>query len=235
MARSCRCPRTADRAALRLRPEQVRGRGLPGPLRAPLRALRRRLRLGNVYGPRQDPLGEAGVIAIFCGLLQEGGRPTVFGDGTQTRDYIYVGDVVAAVLAAARVGGDRRDQHRHRERDRRARAGRARSASSAATRASSRSSRRPHRRGAADLDRRRAGRARARLARRDGPRRGPARHPRISPDSDGQAVAARRSLIFVPCPPRPMQARSASASSARGSATSPACGTCWRRPSTSPA
>jgi UDP-glucose 4-epimerase len=58
------------------------------------------LRLGNVYGPRQDPLGEAGVIAIFCGLLKEGGRPTVFGDGTQTRDYIYVGDVVAAALAA---------------------------------------------------------------------------------------------------------------------------------------
>ncbi len=59
------------------------------------------LRLGNVYGPRQDPLGEAGVIAIFCGKLQEGGRPTVFGDGKQTRDYIYVGDVVAAALAAA--------------------------------------------------------------------------------------------------------------------------------------
>ena len=59
------------------------------------------LRLGNVYGPRQDPLGEAGVIAIFCGLLRSGGRPTVFGDGSQTRDYIYVGDVVAAALAAA--------------------------------------------------------------------------------------------------------------------------------------
>jgi UDP-glucose 4-epimerase len=59
------------------------------------------LRLGNVYGPRQDPLGEAGVIAIFCGRLQAGERPTVFGDGTQTRDYIYVGDVVAAALAAA--------------------------------------------------------------------------------------------------------------------------------------
>ena len=65
------------------------------------------LRLGNVYGPRQDPLGEAGVIAIFCGVLRDGGRPTVFGDGTQTRDYIYVGDVVSAALAAAasRVGG----------------------------------------------------------------------------------------------------------------------------------
>jgi UDP-glucose 4-epimerase len=59
------------------------------------------LRLGNVYGPRQDPLGEAGVIAIFCGRLQAAERPTVFGDGRQTRDYIYVGDVVAAALAAA--------------------------------------------------------------------------------------------------------------------------------------
>ncbi len=59
------------------------------------------LRLGNVYGPRQDPLGEAGVIAIFCGKLASGERPTVYGDGTQTRDYIYVGDVVSAALAAA--------------------------------------------------------------------------------------------------------------------------------------
>ncbi len=59
------------------------------------------LRYGNVYGPRQDPLGEAGVVAIFCGLLLEGGNPTVFGDGLQTRDYVYVGDVVDANLAAA--------------------------------------------------------------------------------------------------------------------------------------
>jgi UDP-glucose 4-epimerase len=65
------------------------------------------LRLGNVYGPRQDPLGEAGVVAIFCGLLKNGGMPTVYGDGSQTRDYIYVGDVVAAALAAgaARTAG----------------------------------------------------------------------------------------------------------------------------------
>lgn len=59
------------------------------------------LRLGNVYGPRQDPLGEAGVIAIFCGQLLAGGRAKVYGDGAQTRDYIYVDDVVAAILAAA--------------------------------------------------------------------------------------------------------------------------------------
>jgi UDP-glucose 4-epimerase len=59
------------------------------------------LRYGNVYGPRQDPHGEAGVVAIFCGALLEGGRPKVFGDGRQTRDYVYVGDIVAANLAAA--------------------------------------------------------------------------------------------------------------------------------------
>jgi UDP-glucose 4-epimerase len=58
------------------------------------------LRFGNVYGPRQDPHGEAGVIAIFCGRLRDGLQPTVFGDGTQTRDYIYVGDLVHALIAA---------------------------------------------------------------------------------------------------------------------------------------
>jgi UDP-glucose 4-epimerase len=58
------------------------------------------LRLGNVFGPRQDPMGEAGVIAIFCGKLRDGSRPTIYGDGTQTRDYVYVGDVVRAQLAA---------------------------------------------------------------------------------------------------------------------------------------
>jgi UDP-glucose 4-epimerase len=59
------------------------------------------LRYGNVYGPRQDPLGEAGVIAIFCGKLLEGARPTIFGDGLQTRDYVFVSDVVDANLRAA--------------------------------------------------------------------------------------------------------------------------------------
>ncbi len=59
------------------------------------------LRYGNVYGPRQDPLGEAGVIAIFCGALATGRRPTIFGDGKQTRDYVYVRDVVGANLKAA--------------------------------------------------------------------------------------------------------------------------------------
>ncbi|MCY7341057.1 MAG: NAD-dependent epimerase/dehydratase family protein [Pseudonocardia sp.] len=59
------------------------------------------LRYGNVYGPRQDPRGDAGVIAIFCDRVLSGSRPTVFGDGTQTRDYVFVGDIVAANLAAA--------------------------------------------------------------------------------------------------------------------------------------
>jgi UDP-glucose 4-epimerase len=59
------------------------------------------LRYGNVYGPRQDPLGEAGVIAIFCGKLLEGGTPKIFGDGKQTRDYVFVGDVVDANLRAS--------------------------------------------------------------------------------------------------------------------------------------
>ncbi len=58
------------------------------------------LRLGNVYGPRQDPHGEAGVVAIFCGKMLDGETPKVFGDGMQTRDYVYVGDVVGAFLAA---------------------------------------------------------------------------------------------------------------------------------------
>jgi UDP-glucose 4-epimerase len=59
------------------------------------------LRFGNVYGPRQDPHGEAGVIAIFSGAKVEGRRATVYGDGSQTRDYVYVGDVVSGFLAAA--------------------------------------------------------------------------------------------------------------------------------------
>jgi UDP-glucose 4-epimerase len=63
------------------------------------------LRFGNVYGPRQEPHGEAGVVAIFLGLLRTGGTPKIYGDGRQTRDYVYVGDVVAAVLAAAGHNG----------------------------------------------------------------------------------------------------------------------------------
>jgi UDP-glucose 4-epimerase len=53
-----------------------------------------------VYGPRQDPHGEAGVVAIFFNALIAGLVPKIFGDGTQTRDYVYVGDVARATLAA---------------------------------------------------------------------------------------------------------------------------------------
>jgi UDP-glucose 4-epimerase len=59
------------------------------------------LRYGNVYGPRQDPHGEAGVVAIFFGRLAEGEAPRIFGDGLQTRDYVYAGEVARATLAAA--------------------------------------------------------------------------------------------------------------------------------------
>jgi UDP-glucose 4-epimerase len=59
------------------------------------------LRYANVYGPRQDPHGEAGVVAIFMNALRDGGTPRIYGDGSQTRDYVFVGDVVAASLAAA--------------------------------------------------------------------------------------------------------------------------------------
>lgn len=59
------------------------------------------IRLGNVYGPRQDPHGEAGVVAIFCGRILEGRALTVFGEGKQTRDYVYVKDVAAAAFLAA--------------------------------------------------------------------------------------------------------------------------------------
>ena len=59
------------------------------------------LRFGNVYGPRQNPHGEAGVVAIFCGRILENRPLTVFGDGLQTRDYVYVTDVARSVWLAA--------------------------------------------------------------------------------------------------------------------------------------
>jgi UDP-glucose 4-epimerase len=62
------------------------------------------LRLANVYGPRQDPAGESGVIPIFCARVLAGERPVIYGDGQQTRDYVYIADAVAAFLAAADQG-----------------------------------------------------------------------------------------------------------------------------------
>jgi UDP-glucose 4-epimerase len=63
------------------------------------------LRYPNVYGPRQDPHGEAGVVAIFTEALFQGRRPSIFGDGTHSRDYVFVGDIVAANLLAIHKGG----------------------------------------------------------------------------------------------------------------------------------
>ena len=62
------------------------------------------LALANVYGPRQDPHGEAGVVAIFAGRLLAGDTPTIFGDGNQTRDFVFVDDVVDAFARAAQKG-----------------------------------------------------------------------------------------------------------------------------------
>lgn len=63
------------------------------------------LRYGNVYGPRQDPFGEAGVVAIFSKAMLEGRTPVIFGDGEQTRDFVYVGDVARANVAALTAPG----------------------------------------------------------------------------------------------------------------------------------
>ncbi|NCO36714.1 MAG: NAD-dependent epimerase/dehydratase family protein, partial [Armatimonadetes bacterium] len=65
------------------------------------------LRYGNVYGPRQDPLGEAGVISIFVNRMLKGETPTVFGSGEQTRDYVFVGDVVRmSMMCGDRTAGE---------------------------------------------------------------------------------------------------------------------------------
>ncbi len=63
------------------------------------------LRFSNVYGPRQDAAGEGGVVALFCDRLRRGEPPVVFGDGSQTRDFIFVGDVVSAILTALEAPG----------------------------------------------------------------------------------------------------------------------------------
>jgi UDP-glucose 4-epimerase len=62
------------------------------------------LRFANVYGPRQDPVGQVGVVAIFCARALAAQRPVVYGDGLQTRDFVYVSDAVNAYLAAADRG-----------------------------------------------------------------------------------------------------------------------------------
>ena len=61
-------------------------------------------RYPNVYGPRQNPKGEGGVVAIFSGLARESKRPTIFGDGTKIRDYVYVDDIVKANIIGFKKG-----------------------------------------------------------------------------------------------------------------------------------
>ena len=78
------------------------------------------LRLANVYGPRQDPAARPGVIPIFCGCVLAGQDRTIYGDGTQTRDYVYVGDAVARVPGRRRQRPSRHVEHRHRDRGQRA-------------------------------------------------------------------------------------------------------------------
>jgi len=63
------------------------------------------LRLGNVYGPRQDPHGEAGVVAIFLSRIRDGGEATIYGDGSQTRDYVFSRDVARAFVGAVGAEG----------------------------------------------------------------------------------------------------------------------------------
>ena len=75
------------------------------------------LRMANVYGPRQDPHGESGVVAIFCGAATERRPVTIHGDGRQTRDYVHVHDVARAFVRGGVQLGDRRPERRHRSGD----------------------------------------------------------------------------------------------------------------------
>ena len=238
---SCRSPRTRR---WRPRPPTARASSPPratspstnGSTASPTIALR----LGNVYGPRQDPLGEAGVIAIFCGRLRDG-RAADRLRRRQADPRLHIcGRRGRGDARRGRVGGDRPGQHRHRRRDRRARAGQRARRARRQRRASSPSS--PRRAPArCSASRSTPPAPRASWA---GRRRWASTRACASPSTPSSAAAPRPwtvtshaggSLTFCSCPPRPTPARSASASSARGSATSPACATCWRRPSTSPA
>ena len=64
------------------------------------------LNLSNVYGPRQDPHGEAGVVSIFSNKYLNGERPVIYGNGEQTRDYIFVQDVISALIKSSKIDGD---------------------------------------------------------------------------------------------------------------------------------
>jgi UDP-glucose 4-epimerase len=106
----CGAPAQEDDPCLPLSPygaAKLAGEGYLGAFGRLHGAKHLALRFGNVYGPRQDPHGEAGVVAIFLGRLLEGRECTIFGDGAQSRDYVYVGDVARATLSALdrNVGG----------------------------------------------------------------------------------------------------------------------------------
>ena len=99
----CERPAREDDACLPLSPygaAKLAGEGYLGAFSRLYDIPHVALRFGNVYGPRQDPHGEAGVVAIFLGQLFSGGQCRIFGDGSQSRDYVYVGDVARATLAA---------------------------------------------------------------------------------------------------------------------------------------
>jgi len=99
----CGAPAQEDDPCLPLSPygaAKLAGEGYLGAFGRLHGAKHLALRFGNVYGPRQDPHGEAGVVAIFLGRLLEGRECTIFGDGAQSRDYVYVGDVARATLSA---------------------------------------------------------------------------------------------------------------------------------------
>ena len=100
------------------------------------------VRFGNVYGPRQDPHGEAGVVAIFCGRILEGRALTVFGDGEQTRDYVHVADVADATYRVATTALARDRARRRRSRVQRRNGRRQRRCSSWRRRCSTRPARR---------------------------------------------------------------------------------------------
>ena len=98
--------RAADpQAAVAVRRVEARGGGLRRDLVARGGRPNAVCRLGNVYGPRQSPHGEAGVVSIFTHRLHTGQAPKLFGHGQPTRDYVYVGDVVKALLAAVGKAG----------------------------------------------------------------------------------------------------------------------------------
>ena len=99
----CTRPAREDDPCLPLSPygaAKLAGEGYLGAFGRLYEAPHLALRFGNVYGPRQDPHGEAGVVAIFLGRLLDGEQCKIFGDGSQSRDYVYVADVVRATLAA---------------------------------------------------------------------------------------------------------------------------------------